>query len=993
MGTERDDSAAREERLNAILHSYLQAVDAGQAPDREVLLRAHPELAAELEAFFADQDRMEQAVRAMAPAEAATLGGAGPEAEYQTLPPDDQVAPPPGSKVRYFGDYELLEEIARGGMGVVYKARQVSLNRVVALKMILAGQLASAEDVQRFRREAEAAANLDHANIVPIYEVGEHEGQHYFSMKFIEGGSLAQELGAGGQGSGIRGKEEQRWAAAVLATVARAVHHAHQRGILHRDLKPGNILLDQQRQPHVTDFGLAKRVEGDQQQTRSGAIVGTPSYMAPEQARAEKVLSTAVDVYSLGAVLYELLTGQPPFRAETPLDTVLQVLEREPDRPRCINGLIDRDLETISLKCLDKDAKRRYGSAEALAEELARWLNGEPIVARPVGALERGWRWCQRSPVVAGLLAAVVLVTAVGFGLVTWKWREAYLAHERTEEALGEVTEAKRNTEEAFGKVTAAQQATNKALDEVAQQKNRALANQRLAEDRLVHMQVGNGLRLMEEGDLFGALPWFVNALEEEKGGAEREEIHRMRIAAVLRYAPRLVQIQREVEFSADGRRMFTIAPDNTARTWDVATGQALTPSFKLDKEVSYVGFSPDGQRIVTGCGKKLLLRDATTGKAVLEPLELDVEVTMTAFSSDGRRLLIDGLRVWDLVTGRAFSLDSKELPGFPFQAEFSPDGRRILTLSTLGHTARVWDAATGKPVTPLFQHPGIVWRTAFSPDGRQIVTGCNDIQNNTIHVWDAATGQPVFGPLKHGVGVLYVEYSPDGRHFVSASKDSTAQVWDAGSGQRIGPPLKHNDEVRQAVFSPDGTRVATASSDRTARVWDATTGEPATPPLQHHGQVNGVAFSPDGRRVITTAADHTARVWDAASGQLICPPFANDEKVFHATFSPDGSRIITSTETGARVWDIAGEQAQTILDQPQVSIVFSADGRWFATSSDHQQNRVLRVWETATGKPVSPPVPHDQGRMPFPTCSTRPRQNAFRSKLRRPTCGHGHVG
>ncbi len=372
--------AASEQHLHEVIAAYLQAIDKGQSPDRQELLARHPDLADSLQAFFADHDRMHQAAVGPTPADQPTLG------------PEPTAAAPVLGRVHYFGDYELIEELARGGMGVVYKARQVSLNRQVALKMILAGQLASAADVQRFHVEATAAGNLDHPNIVPIYEVGEHDGQHYFSMKLIEGGSLAERAADTAK---LPEKERQRWAARMLATVARAVHYAHQRGILHRDLKPANILLDKNGQPHVTDFGLAKRVEGGSNLTQSGAIVGTPSYMAPEQASGKKDVSAAADVYSLGAILYELLTGQPPFRAATPLDTILQLLEREPARPRELKPAIDRDLETMCLKCLEKEPARRYGSAEALAEDLERFLRGEPISARPVGSLERGWRWCR----------------------------------------------------------------------------------------------------------------------------------------------------------------------------------------------------------------------------------------------------------------------------------------------------------------------------------------------------------------------------------------------------------------------------------------------------------------------------------------------------------------------------------------------------------------------------------------------------------------------
>ncbi len=268
--------------------------------------------------------------------------------------------------------------------------RQDRLQRVVALKMILAGQLASPEDVQRFYREAQAAGNLDHPNIVPIYEVGQHEGQHYFSMKYVEGGSLA--------GLVPRLVAQPREAARLVALVARAVHHAHQRGILHRDLKPGNVLIDTDGVPHVTDFGLARRVEGDSRMTQTGAIVGTPSYMPPEQARAEKGLTTAADVYALGAILYECLTGRPPFLGSTPMDTLLKVLEDEPAAPRRLKADIPIDLETICLKCLEKSAIARYPTAQALAEELDRFLKGEPIQARPAGAIRKAVSWARRIP-------------------------------------------------------------------------------------------------------------------------------------------------------------------------------------------------------------------------------------------------------------------------------------------------------------------------------------------------------------------------------------------------------------------------------------------------------------------------------------------------------------------------------------------------------------------------------------------------------------------
>src|SRR5215831_17955115 len=310
---------------------------------------------------------------------------------------------------RAFGPYELLEEVAHGGMGIVYRARQTQVSRVVAVKLMAAGQFAAPDFVKRFRTEAEAAASLDHPNIVPIYEVGECEGQPFFSMKFVEGGSLAARI------SNEKFQIAQHEAAALVAKLARAVHYAHQRGILHRDIKPGNVLLDAQGEPQLTDFGLAKLVERDSTFTRTMAMLGTPSYMSPEQARGEaKQLTTAVDVYGLGAVFYELLTGQPPFAGGTTMETVRQVLEKEPRRPSALKAGTDRDLETICLKCLEKDPARRYGSAEGLAEDLESWLNHEPILARRSTPPERLIKWMRRNPKIATLAVLLNLVLGLG---------------------------------------------------------------------------------------------------------------------------------------------------------------------------------------------------------------------------------------------------------------------------------------------------------------------------------------------------------------------------------------------------------------------------------------------------------------------------------------------------------------------------------------------------------------------------------------------------
>ncbi|HEV3260190.1 MAG TPA: serine/threonine-protein kinase, partial [Gemmataceae bacterium] len=417
MATDPNDVIERERRLDDILTAYLKAVDAGEAPDRQGLLASHPDLAAELSAFFTEQDHFDrlaeplQSVARAARAEALA-------AARTPWPSGKMTITLSATGARSLGDYELLEEIGCGGMGVVYKARQKSLNRLVALKLIRLGRGAPDADRQRFRVEVLATASLDHPHIVPIHEVGEFDGQPYFSMKLIEGGSLSRAASSGQWGVGS--KDGQRAVARLVAAVARAVHHAHQRGILHRDLKPSNILLDQEGKPHVTDFGLAKQVEADGSLTQSGVIMGTPGYMAPEQASGKKgAVTTATDVYGLGAVLYALLAGRPPFQGDEVLEVLEQVRGREPEPPSRSNPAVDRDLETICLKCLQKEPPRRYGSAEALADDVERWLAGEPIQARPIGRTARAWRWCRRNPVVAGLTAlSLVLLNSLIFGLL-----------------------------------------------------------------------------------------------------------------------------------------------------------------------------------------------------------------------------------------------------------------------------------------------------------------------------------------------------------------------------------------------------------------------------------------------------------------------------------------------------------------------------------------------------------------------------------------------
>jgi serine/threonine-protein kinase len=400
MNTDTSQQHPNVADVDDAIAQYLRARESGRQIDPEAFIGQYPQFADGLREFFRDDHRVARALQAYTPAaaadEALTLG-------------DDGATPDASPPQRTFGDFELLEEIGRGGMGIVYKARQISLGRTVAIKMILSGQFASPEEVRRFEVEARNAATLEHPNIVPVYEVGCVGAQHYFTMRFVEGGSLARQVD--------RFTRDPRAAAKLVATVARAVHHAHRHGILHRDLKPANILLDPDGQPQVTDFGLARRLEDDARLTMSGERVGSPRYMSPEQARGERAVTTAADVYGLGATLYELLTGRPPFTSHSMGEVLREVRETDPPRPRAVRPKIHRDLETICLKCVEKDPGRRYASAQALAEDLERWLRHEPIDARPAGAVLRLRRWTRRHPGVTsviGILAlALVVVTAL----------------------------------------------------------------------------------------------------------------------------------------------------------------------------------------------------------------------------------------------------------------------------------------------------------------------------------------------------------------------------------------------------------------------------------------------------------------------------------------------------------------------------------------------------------------------------------------------------
>lgn len=886
----------------------------------------------------------------------------------------------PAGFPRRFGDFELLGEVARGGMGIVFRARQLSLNRLVALKMIRDGALATPKAIQRFRLEAETAATLGHPNIVPIHGFGEVDGHWFLSMALIEG----EDLSAGMKGVPM----DPQPLAGLMVQLARAIHYAHQHGVLHRDLKPSNIMLDGRGQPYVTDFGLAKFTDDAGSATHSVEIVGSPNYMAPEQVSGEaSQLTTATDIYSLGAVMYELLCGRAPFRAATPLEVLRKVVGEEPQRPRELYRFASPDLETICLKCLQKDPARRYGSAEALAEDLERWLTHRPIRARPVGTLERVLKWGQRNPRLA--TAVVLLHVVVGLALGTGVWMGYRIA--RANERLAEAAEEGRRR--------------NLELVRTAEESRR----------RLVRLNVQTGDRLVAEGDGLGALPWFIEALRLDEADPVRASLHRYRIGSVARQAPQLQQLWfheglvQGAVFSPDGSRVATATYGGATRIWDAVTGRPVGEP--IPSEASVVEFSPDGTRLATlTMSHKARVWDAATGRPMTPPMNgpggsCYYLFAHAHFSPDGTRLATaaggPSAHVWDARTGAMLVTLHHAKP--IHELAWSPDGRRLISAGE-DKVVLMWEAEDGTPVGKALVHEGPVWGASFSPDGRRILT--HSWRPSALRVWDAATREPVTPWLRAGGSMHASAFSRDGQRVMGAFQGGGAAVWEVPGGRQV-RAVQHPVGCRFAALSPDGERLATAGFDKSARVWDVQTGRPLTPVLHHQGIVNTLSWSPDGERLVTASDDGTARMWDlsavhrsgrqllqkvaatqvvfgsgerliaaackdgaarlfrVADGALAVPELRHGASVSSVMFDPAGDRLLTASEDGtARLWEVAtGRESPEAMKHPApvMSAVFSPDGHWVATACSDGHSR---LWESRTGRELRTlPDPQRSGR------------------------------
>jgi eukaryotic-like serine/threonine-protein kinase len=869
--------------------------------------------------------------------------------------------------------FEILEELGRGGMGVVYKARQKNLNRLVALKMLLGEVQPGASNLARFRLEAEALAQLRHPNMVQIYDVGEQAGRPFFVLELIEGGSLSRKLG--GQ------PQPPRAAAQLVQTLARAVQQAHHQGIIHRDLKPANVLLQggdphatgcdlQSVIPKISDFGLAKRLNQESNQTRTGTILGTPSYMAPEQAGGKgKAIGPAADIYALGALLYELLTGQPPFRSENPLETVFLVISQEPVPPRRLQPKVPHDLETICLKCLQKAPAQRYASADDLADDLGRFLAGEPIRARRTSAAQRFGKWVKRKPAVAALLALGLLaVVWTGFVHGPTVFR---LATNQGRLALATShPEVKVHVQRAGAEV-AVLDGENPTITLPA------------GDYELVLAEEPPGLELSADHVTLGRNSLgTVDVRVQKVGELGHFDGHRGPVRALA--------------ISPDGRFALSGSGDpggdQTLRLWDMGDGKELRRFGDQHGDVRAVAFAPRGSLALSGgSDNKMHLWDVNRGKKEVRRFEGHAgAVTAVAFSPSGLLAVSASedktLRIWEVASGKEVSRCLGHTAAVT-SAVFRGDGQAVLSASA-DQTLRLWAVATGKEVRRFASPYAALTGVALSPDGRLALSGGVD---KMVLLWDVETGKRLRRFIGHLKMVTAVAFSPDGRQAVSSSLDRTVRVWNLASGQEV-RRLLHNDGVLTIACAPHEHRLLAAGGanlegpwvkgrDFALRVWplpkadkapldlaklrllaetDDTVGQVLL--LGEHEDFFTARFSPDGRLAVSAGGgeltldtnewvaghDFDVRIWDIKTGAEL-GRLKHPAGVF-AVFAPDSRRVLTTSDKSIRIWDVKTRKEQFKYDY-DFSVGWAAwapDGkRWFIACGDWK----LRLFDAATGK------------------------------------------
>jgi WD40 repeat protein len=921
--------------------------------------------------------------------------------EGQTMefaPPDNGVSPPRSSHTlatqekpkvpgttRSIGPllgvpgYEIVRELGRGGMGVVYLARQKSLGRLVALKMIIADPWTTDQHRQRFRAETETIARLQHPNIVQIYEVGETADRSFCALEYVDGGNLAEALD---------GKPcAPRHAAELLATIADAVQAAHSRGILHRDLKPANVLLSAAcgfagndaelpakpqaaREaldgaiPKLTDFGLAKQLEETSGLTETGMVMGTPSYMSPEQAAGlNRELGPTADVYALGAILYEMLTGRPPLVGPTPLETLAQVLERDPVPPRRLQPRLPRDLETICLKCLQKTPARRYGTARALADDLRRFLAGETILARPVGAVERLVRWCKRRPAVAalaaavlGLLAVVVIVSVSAYveksrALIseTNLREEAEKRKEEAEEQRG-VAETLRG--EAEKQSTVAREAAKQAQQErasavAAKEKVReaAIRNRRLLYpyDMLITQQTWENDRGRARSVAESLAAWKPRNDEEDlRDFAWRYLWGQMYDNAGILPGhgragdPENIRGALHGAWLANGT-LVTIDGEYVLRRWEPSTGKLLA-----ETPLRRPGEGKARLRIDVAANGSLV--------AVLNPRAGVIRLVDPATGKMRRRLVVRDKR-----------------PGF---VHLSPDGKLVVAYLANEGLAWQWETATGKrrplPEPPKLPEKPYPRSSALAPDGTTLALRAGTMESQ-VALLNLGTMIPKKN-LPARTTVAGLVFSPDGKVLAGGNQGGKVFLWDVEANKKKEEFALHVDSITSVAFSRDGSRLASGSRGGSIAFLNIVDGNfeklaVGKLPLRlpgHTGAVHFVCFSADGRKLLSGSSDGTARVWDLS--RTLGPPRLHDgsSPVTDLAFSADGSRFAAAQGPWIRLGDARRGQLFKPLRTPQERgdkqptvnrIAFAPDGKQLAAGDD---NGIIHLWDVPSRKHVA---------------------------------------